>query len=336
MRQAIRLLMRITFILTFLSIGFGFAGYVLIDLSTNSPGKNKNPTIIIVQPGDGDNTISWKLYRNKIITTRAQYFLAKYSTRKAFVPKIGEYEIPAYATLSEAMAILQTGVSLQHKVTFPEGLTSEKFVSILNNAPYMKEQIIIIPEEGSLFPDTYFYTRGMSRQNILDRASQNLELKLGELWANRRDDLPIKSPREALILASIVEQETAKPVERSIVASVFINRLRLKMPLQSDPTVIYGLKKKGIVPKRLLRKHLKQEHEWNTYMFRGLPKTPISNPGFASIQAVLYPALTDYLYFVADGLGGHRFAKTLDEHNNNVRQYRKIIASKKEKGASIK
>ena len=330
MRQAIRLFLRITLILTLLSICLGFVGYVLAEFSNNLAGKNDNPVIILVRPGDGDNSISWELYRNKIIFTRVQYFLAKYSIRKPFTPKIGEYKIPAYSTPSQVMNILQSGVSMQHKVTFPEGLTSKKIISLLNNLPHLKDQIDVIPEEGSLFPDTYFYTRGMSRYNILDRASQKFELILAELWANRVNGLPIKSPAEAVILASIVELETAKPAERSIVASVFINRLKSKMPLQSDPTVIYGLEIKGIASKRLLKKHLKQIHEWNTYTFRGLPKTPISNPGFASIQAVLNPANTDYLYFVADGLGGHRFAKTLDEHNNNVRKYRETIATKKQ------
>ncbi len=330
MRQAIRLLLRISLILTFLSIGFGFAGYLLAEYSTNLAGKNKKPIIILVRPGDGDNSISWELYRHKIISTRAQYFIAKYSTWKPFIPKIGEYKIPAYSTLSQAMDILHSGVSLQHKLTFPEGLTSKKIINLLNNAPYMKEQIFVIPEEGSLFPDTYFYTRDMSRHNILDRASQKFDLTLAELWADRAANLPLKSPNEAVILASIVEQETSKSAERPIVASVFINRLISNMPLQSDPTVIYGLEMQGIGPKRLLKKHLKLSHEWNTYMFRGLPKTPISNPGFASIQSVLNPATTEYLYFVADGLGGHRFAKTLDEHNNNVKKYRETIATKKE------
>lgn len=330
MRQAIRLFLRIVFILTFLFIGFGFAGYVLAEYSKNLAGKNKNPVIMLVRPGDGDNSISWELYRKNIISNRAQFFIAKYSTLKPFIPKIGEYEIPAYSTLSQAMDILHSGVSLQHKITFPEGFTSKQIISLLNNAPHMRDQIVVIPQEGSLFPDTYFYTRDMSRHNILERASQKFEVTLAELWAKRKDNLPIKSSREAVILASIVEQETGKQAERPIIASVFINRLKSKMPLQSDPTVIYGLKTKGVVPKRLLRKHLKQMHDWNTYMFRGLPKTPISNPGFASIQSVLNPAKTDYLYFVADGLGGHRFAKTLDEHNDNVREYRKTIATKKE------
>ena len=192
----------------------------------------------------------------------------------------------------------------------------------------MTDDIITIPDEGSLFPDTYFYTYGMSRQNIIDRASQKFKVVLADLWATRKENLPLYTPKEAVILASIVEQETTRPKERPLVASVFINRLKSKMPLQSDPTVIYGLEKIGIAPKRLLRKHLRQKHEWNTYMMRGLPKTPISNPGFAAIQSVLNPAKTDYLYFVADGRGGHRFAKTLDEHNKNVRKYRKFLSEK--------
>ena len=329
MRQAIRLLLRIILVITFLSVIIGFAAYVFIEFSKNSVGNNKNSVIILVRPGDGDNSVSWELYRKKIIPTRAHYYIAKYSSWNSFIPKTGEYEIPPYSNLSQVMDILHSGVSLQRKVTFPEGLTSKKIIALLNNAPYMKDQIVVIPEEGSLFPDTYFYTRGMSRQNILDRATQKFETVLAELWVNREENLPINSPREAIILASIIELETAKSSERAIVASVFINRLNSKMPLQSDPTVIYGLEKKGVVPRRLLKKHLKIKHEWNTYKFRGLPKTPISNPGYASIQSVLNPAKTEYLYFVADGSGGHRFAKTLDEHNKNVRQYRKTIESKK-------
>ena len=328
MKRAMRLFLRITFIFTFLFICISSAGYVLVEISVNSNGSNRNPEIILVHPGDGDNTISWELYRKNIISNRAYFFIAKYTARKPFVPKVGEYEIPAYATLVQVMEILNSGVSLQRKVTFPEGLTSKKIIDVLNNAPNMTDEIITIPDEGSLFPDTYFYTYGMSRQNIIDRASQKSKAVLADLWATRKENLPLYTPKEAVILASIVEQETTRPEERPLVASVFINRLKSKMPLQSDPTVIYGLEKIGVAPKRLLRKHLKQKHEWNTYMMRGLPKTPISNPGFAAIQSVLNPAKTDYLYFVADGRGGHRFAKTLDEHNKNVRKYRKFLSEK--------
>ena len=328
MKQAFRLLMRLTLLFTFLAVGIGIAGYVLADFVTNSAGRNESAKIIVVQPGDGDNTISWTLYRHQIIPNRLYYFLAKYTSSEPFVPKVGEYEIPARSTLAKTMDILNAGVSLQRKVTFPEGITSQKIISILNKSPFMRGQIIDIPEEGSLFPDTYFYTHGMSRHKILKKAEQKFEMTLAELWSDRKANLPITSPRQAVILASIVEQETGQPEERALVASVFINRLNLKMPLQSDPTVIYGLEKKGVAPKRLLKKHLKEMHEWNTYMLRGLPKTAISNPGFASLQAVLNPASSDYLYFVADGLGGHRFAKTLDEHNRNVRQYRTFMADK--------
>lgn len=329
MKQSLRLLARITLVFMICATGVSIAGHVLIDFVINSVGKNENTKIVLVQPGDGDNTISWELYRHNIIPNRLYYFLAKHTLREKFVPKVGEYEIPAHTTLAETMNILNAGVSLQRKVTFPEGLSSEEIVSILNDAPYMEEQIVVIPEEGSLFPDTYFYTRGMSRHDILKKAEQKFEITLGLLWAERKANLPINSPRQAVILASIVEQETGRSDERALVASVFINRLKIKMPLQSDPTVIYGLEKKGIALKRLRKKHLKEAHEWNTYMLRGLPKTAISNPGLASIEAVLNPASSDYLYFVADGFGGHRFAKTLDEHNRNVRQYREFIADKK-------
>ena len=326
MLQAFRLFIRVTLIVFILSAGIAISGYVLINFAISSKGQNAKAEIILVSPGDGDNTISWELYRKKIISNRYYYFIAKYTSIKSFVPKVGEYEIPAHATLRHAMDIMHAGVSLQRKVTFPEGLTSKEIISILNNAPFMTEQIIFIPEEGRLFPDTYFYTYGMSRHDILKIVSQKSEITIAELWADRQKNLPIKTPREAIILASIVEQETGQPDERALVASVFLNRLRLNMPLQSDPTVIYGLKKKGVPPKRLLKKHLKQQHEWNTYMLRGLPKTAISNPGMASIEAVLNPATSNYLYFVADGKGGHYFAKTLDEHNNNVRRYRQFIA----------
>ncbi|MFO0295050.1 MAG: endolytic transglycosylase MltG, partial [Rhodospirillales bacterium] len=206
----------------------------------------------------------------------------------------------------------------------PEGLTNRQVVQLVAKAEGLEGDIVPRPE-GTLMPDTWFYSWGDSRDRLVERQRQAMTRLLQELWRQRAPNLPLKSPQEALILASIVEKETAIPEERPRVAAVYINRLRRGMRLQADPTVVYGINDgAGPLDRPITRADLETPHAWNTYLIDGLPPTPIANPGRASIEAVLKPAQTDELYFVADGAGGHVFARTLADHNRNVERLRAL------------
>jgi len=203
-------------------------------------------------------------------------------------------------------------------------------VGLLADDEMLDGAITSLPAEGSLFPDTYFYSRGDDRVSLLDRMQQQMEMRLAEVWAERAPDLPLSSAEELAVLASIIEKETGLEDERQLVASVFINRLKKNMPLQSDPTVAYGLSVSDRLKTSLSRADLKTPHRWNSYLNKGLPPTAISNPSYASIYAAAHPEKSDYLYFVADAKGGHLFARTLAEHNRNVRIYRNRLKALKQ------
>lgn len=244
--------------------------------------------------------------------------------------KAGEYLFPAGVTPKKVARILSDGKSILHRITFAEGLTSTEIISLLNGKAGLKGIVMQTPAEGSLLPETYSFPKGLMRKEIVEQMQFQMTYELNELWAKRQEDLPFKTRAEAIILASIVEKETGVSMERPEVAGVFVNRLRKKMRLQSDPTVTYGITLgKEALGRPLSRKDLKTETDYNTYVIRGLPPTPICNPGLASLAAVLNPAETDALYFVADGTGGHAFAKTLKQHNRNVAKWRKIERSRK-------
>ena len=213
---------------------------------------------------------------------------------------------------------------MQHRLTIPEGLTSRQ-ISLLLLRPELLGGDLPTIEEGSLLPQTYAFERGTAPAAIVARAKAAMDKALTETWAARVPDLPLASPREALILASIVERETAKPEERPRVAAVFLNRLRQGMRLQSDPTVVYAASNgAGVLDRPISRADLDRDSPFNTYKIKGLPPSPIAAPGLAAIQAVLRPATTDDLYFVADGTGGHAFARTLEDHNRNVARWRAL------------
>ncbi|SPH17615.1 Endolytic murein transglycosylase [Defluviimonas aquaemixtae] len=216
---------------------------------------------------------------------------------------------------------------LRFRVTLAEGVTSWQVVEALKRADFLDGEPGEVPPEGTLAPDSYEVTKGVARAEILNQMSTRQEQVLAELWPGRSDDLPYSTPEEALIMASIVEKETGVPEERPLVASVFVNRLREGMKLQTDPTVIYGLTKgQGVLGRGLRQSELRGRTPWNTYVIDGLPPTPIANPGRESIAAALNPESSDFLFFVADGTGGHVFAQTLAEHNENVARWRAIEA----------
>jgi UPF0755 protein len=230
--------------------------------------------------------------------------------------------------MSDVLRILREGRTVVHRVTFAEGLTSKEMLAALGRAERLEGPMPPLPANGSLLPDTYHYSYGDTQAEIVARMAKAMDAVLAELWAKRAPDLPLTSPTEALILASIVEKETAVPAERARIAAVFINRLKKGMRIESDPTVVYGLTD-GLGPlgRALTRDDLRNDHPYNTYRITGLPPGPICNPGRDSLAAVMNPLQTEEIYFVADGSGGHVFARTLDEHNRNVAQWRKFKRS---------
>ncbi|MFN6924402.1 MAG: endolytic transglycosylase MltG [Tabrizicola sp.] len=236
------------------------------------------------------------------------------------------------AELPQAYLEVADDPALVFRVTVAEGVTSWQIVDALKKADFLSGALETVPPEGTLAPGGYEAVRGTERSALIAEMTARQKAILAEAWANRAEGLPYDTPEEALIMASIIEKETGVPEERGKVASVFVNRLRQGMRLQTDPTVIYGITKgEGVLGRGLRQSELRRETPWNTYVIDGLPPTPIANPGAASIRAALNPDQTDYLFFVADGTGGHAFAETLDEHNRNVARWRAIEA---EQGAA--
>ena len=248
-------------------------------------------------------------------------------------PKAGEYLLPARTNLKGVLFIIHKGYSHQRRLTIVEGGRSADVVNIINEMPNLTGAIEFMPDEGSLRPETYFYTHATSRQALINRMQESQELALAEAWSERANNLPYDSPQEALIMASIIEKEASVGIDRRLVAAVLVNRLKKGMRLQSDPTVLYDASESPAKPPPITKTDLKAKTPWNTYVISGLPKTPICNPGQESIMAALHPAKSDYLYFVSDGSGGLRFAKTLDAHNRNVTLFRQYEAAVK-KGRS--
>ena len=239
--------------------------------------------------------------------------------------KYGEYQFTKHSSVADVVDTITEGKVIQHAVTVPEGLTSEQIVARLLENDALAGQIKEIPREGTLLPETYKFTRGMTREQIIQRMQQAHRRVLQEVWERRVQDLPVKTPEQLVILASIVEKETGRPDERTRVAAVFVNRLKNRMRLQSDPTIIYGLTGgKGALGRPILKSEIEQPTPYNTYVVDGLPPGPIANPGRASLEAAASPARTKELYFVADGTGGHVFSENYAEHQKNVVRLRGI------------
>ena len=246
--------------------------------------------------------------------------------------KAGEYEIPAGASVIDIIDLLVEGKSILHYLTAAEGLTTAQILKVITEDEVLAGELTLTPDEGALLPETYAFTRGESRDEMVERMAAAQDALLDDLWDARAMELPITTRREAIILASIVEKETSLPEERPRIAAVFINRLKRGMRLQSDPTIIYGLTKGEPLGRGLRVSELRGETPYNTYIIRGLPPTPIANPGAASIAAVLNPIETDDLFFVADGSGGHVFATNNRDHERNVAEWRRIERQRKQGG----
>jgi len=247
--------------------------------------------------------------------------------------KAGEYQFKAHASLRDVVATIVEGRVVMHQFSVPEGLTSEQIVARLLDDDVLTGNINEIPREGSLLPDTYNFTRGVTREQMIQRMQQAQQRLVKEIWDRRSPDLPLKTPEQLVILASLVEKETGKLEERTRIAAVFVNRLKQKMKLQSDPTIIYGLVGgKGTLGRPIMKREIDQPTPYNTYQIDGLPPGPIANPGSASLEAAANPARTRELYFVADGTGGHAFAETYEQHQKNVARLRLIESDQKDHG----
>jgi len=239
--------------------------------------------------------------------------------------KFGEYKFTKQITLRETIDVIVEGKVIQHAFTIPEGLTSEQIVARLAEVDFLAGNIREIPKEGTLLPETYNFPRGTTREQAIQRMQQMHRRALQEIWERRGTEVPVKTPEALVTLASIVEKETGRPDERSRVAAVFVNRIRQRMKLQSDPTIIYGLTGgKGSLGRPILKSEIEQPTPYNTYVIDGLPPGPIANPGRASLEAAANPARTKDLYFVADGSGGHVFSENYDQHQKNVARLRAI------------
>ncbi len=282
--------------------------------------------VVNIPPRLGVRDIGDLLMREGVIDQPWVFVGGVYALKtRGYDIKFGEYQFPKQASLHDTINILTDGKVVQHQISIPEGLTSEQILQRLLEADVLTGNVREVPREGSLLPDTYKETRGTSREQVIKRMQEKQRDEVQKVWEHRAPDLPLKSPEQLVILASIVEKETGRNEERTRVAAVFVNRLKLKMRLQSDPTIIYGLVGgKGNLGHPITESEKHQPTPYNTYAIDGLPPGPICNPGRASLEAVANPARTKELYFVADGTGGHIFAENYDLHQKNVERLRGI------------
>lgn len=306
---------------TFLSISF-LLSIVYISYWFQHPYRN-GQAIIYIEKNTSLSQITTKLADQGVLQFPFLFKSLLYGTGEWRKLQAGEYEIPAHVTPAQLLHILKSGKSILHPVTLAPGETSDHFLEKLKEDSRF-QGTCSVPPEGSLLPETYYFPRGTDLQVIVKRIQDEMQKTLSQLWEKRPSSSPLQTPQELVILASIVEKETALAHERPIIAAVFLNRLKIYMPLQADPTVLYAkhLQHKGV--QELSLEDLKMDSPYNTYIYTGLPPTPIANPGRSSLEAVLHPKEVAYLYFVADGTGGHVFSTTLEEHQEHHNRWRCI------------
>jgi UPF0755 protein len=291
------------------------------------PGPSANGDTVLVKPKMGVADIADLLERRNMISDARIFRLGVRAYGNDSALKAGEYEIKPGASMRDIMELLKSGKSVLYSLTIPEGLTVEQALErVAEEEALTGDMPAEVPPEGSLATDTLRFTRGATRQNMVDKLLADQTKLVEDVWQRRSPDLPIANVEEFVTLASIVEKETGKGDERSRVAAVFLNRLTKGMRLQSDPTIIYGIfgGKGKPADRPIYQSDIDKPTPYNTYAINGLPPTPIANPGRAALEAVANPSKTSDLYFVADGTGGHVFAATLDEHNRNVARYRAL------------
>src|SRR3978361_1772524 len=308
-----------------LMIGVGGA-YVYGKQKIEAPGPLQEDKIVNIPARAGMTDIAEILQREGVIDSNRWAFIGSVFALKARSElKPGEYSFQKNASLRDVIGTIVEGKVVQHAITIPEGLTSEQIVARLSDNDIFSGAVREMPREGTLLPETYKFPRGTTREQVIQRMQQSQKRVLAEIWERRNPEIPVKSPEQLVTLASIVEKETGKADERSRVAAVFVNRLRQKMKLQSDPTIIYGLVGgKGTLGRPIKRSEITQPSPYNTYVVDGLPPGPIANPGRASLEAAANPARTRDLFFVADGTGGHAFTETYDQHQKNVAKLRSL------------
>lgn len=332
-------------LLSFLFLVAALVGILSVTLqsSFDQPGPLGHTTVAVIPKGEGVYEIASRLEREGIISDRrmfmAQYLAERlytnYAEGKPIQLKAGEFEIRKQASLRQVLDTLSEGRTILYRITIPEGLTSAQIVERLKAEPNLEGEIGQIPPEGSLLPDTFKFSRGMPRQELVDRMRTEQQRLLATLWEKRQKNLPFETPAQAMTLASIVEKETGRADERSRVAGVFVNRLRSRMRLQSDPTIVYGIiGGQGSLGRPIARSDIDTRTAYNTYQIDGLPPGPICNPGRSAIEATLDPAKTTDLYFVADGTGGHTFSASLKDHNSAVQTWRRVERDAKAKQAA--
>jgi UPF0755 protein len=307
------------------ALGAFFIAVFAIIAEAHRPGPATQPeTFVVIPRGAGVVSIAERLGEAGVIRSPLVFRAAAQLYAEERGMKAGEYAVPAGASMRAIIELIESGRVVLHPISIPEGLTSAMVVERLAAAEVLTGATPAIPPEGAILPDTYRVTRGMDRSQLLARMVSEREKLLERLWAQRASDLPIKTPAEAVILASIVERETGIAHERPRVAAVFVNRLRQGMRLESDPTIIYGVSQGRPLGRGITRSELDTKTPYNTYLIDGLPPTPIANPGREALAAVLNPPTTTDLFFVADGTGGHAFAATYAEHQRNVARWREI------------
>ncbi len=329
MRFLMKTLFALGFVVVVLAVAGAAGGWLWMQSEVAKPGPSVETTTFEVRKGEHLGSVADRLEEQGLIRDARTLRLHARVEGQQTAVKVGEYAIPARASVQRILEQLVEGDVIEYRITVPEGLTTAQILRIIEKSDDLDGDM---PEreiaEGTLLPDTYIFGADTTRTQMIERMEKAQDDLLEKLWPERSDDLPIESPEEAVILASVVEKETGIASERDLVAGLFTQRLKRGMRLESDPTVIYGVSKGEPLFNRagqrrtLYRSELNKATDWNTYQIDGLPKTPICNPGRDAIAAVLNPADTDYVFFVADGKGGHLFAETLAEHNRNVAAYR--------------
>lgn len=312
-------------LLTAAVLGTLLVGFFLFQVFGGGPSEGTRT--VVLRRGAGLSEIASTLDREGVIRSAPVFEAWARLTGNGARLRAGEYEVPAGASLASVLDRIASGRVVNHFITVPEGWTSEMAVEALNASPILTGSAPV-PLEGAILPQTYQVTRGEDRAAVLNRMMSARDRVLARLWPGRARDLPFSTQQEAITLASIVEKETGVPSERPRVAAVYMNRLRAGIPLQADPTIVYGITRGRPLGRGIRRSELEADTPWNSYRRPGLPPGPIANPGEASIAAVLNPPRSNELFFVANGTGGHSFAATLEEHNRNVVRWRQIEAQR--------